>query len=51
MNIKKFDDIQNYNHLKSLKKIRKCFKIVNNDNNIKRDRNYCDNNKDSNSDN
>ena len=51
MNIKEFDDIHNYNYLKSLNKIRKCFKIVNNDNNMKRDRNYCGNNKDSNSDN
>ena len=61
MNIKDVDNIHNYNYLKCLNKIKKCFKIVenNNNNNINNNinnnnnnnNNHSDSTKDSNSDN
>ena len=50
MNLKEFDDIHNYNYLKCLNKIRKCFKIEKN-NNSHKSNNNSDSTKDSNSDN
>ena len=49
MNIKEYDDIHNYNYLKCLNKIRKCFKIVESNNNM--NNNNSDSTRDSNSDN
>ena len=61
MNIKDVDSIHNYNYLKCLNKIKKCFKIVennnsnnninNNINNNNNNNNHSDSTKDSNSDN
>ena len=62
MNIKDVDNIHNYNYLKCLNKIKKCFKIVennnsnnninnNNINNNNNNNNHSDSTKDSNSDN
>ena len=49
MDIKEYDDIHKYNYLKCLNKIRKCFKIVESNNNM--NNNNSDSTKDSNSDN
>lgn len=49
MDIKEYDDIHKYNYLKCLNKIRKCFKIVESNNNV--NNNNSDSTRDSNSDN
>ena len=55
MNIKELDDMHNSNYIKCLNKIRKCFKIVKNNNsnnkNNNKNNNHSDSTKDSNSDN